>query len=247
MVPGYTGSKEDFLPLLRPLAAAGLAVVAIDQRGQYQSQWAAAPDGYALAALGDEVCQLAMELASPGIDLHLLGHSFGGLVSRAALLAGPELFTDLVLMGSGPAGIGGQRRQLLDSGEAILAEQGMAGLWDHLQARVRADPHYVRPAPALQAFLRERFLATDPIGLQIMGQTLRDEADRTPALAALGKQILVLHGVDDDAWPPVIQADMATRLGASRAVIERAVHSPAVENPADTARALIEFWQRPQA
>jgi pimeloyl-ACP methyl ester carboxylesterase len=247
MVPGYTGSKEDFMPLLRPLAGARLAVVAIDQRGQYQSQWARSPAGYTLSALADEVCQLAAELASSGIALHLLGHSFGGLVSRSAMLDAPELFTDLVLMGSGPAGIGGQRRQMLDIGEAILAEHGMAGLWELMQSRGRADPRYVPPAPALQTFLQARFLATDPVGLQIMGQTLREETDRTVELAALGKPVLVLHGVDDDAWPPRVQADMATRLGAAYVVIERAAHSPAVENPAGTASALIEFWQRSQA
>ena len=37
LIPGYTGSKENFLPVLEPLAAAGRTVVAIDLRGQYQS------------------------------------------------------------------------------------------------------------------------------------------------------------------------------------------------------------------
>jgi pimeloyl-ACP methyl ester carboxylesterase len=37
LVPGYTGSKEDFLPLLRPLARAGFRAVAMDQRGQFES------------------------------------------------------------------------------------------------------------------------------------------------------------------------------------------------------------------
>ena len=33
LVPGYTGSKEDFIALLGPLAAAGRRVVAVDLRG----------------------------------------------------------------------------------------------------------------------------------------------------------------------------------------------------------------------
>ena len=37
LIPGFTGSKEDFLPVLQPLASAGRRVVAIDMRGQYQS------------------------------------------------------------------------------------------------------------------------------------------------------------------------------------------------------------------
>ena len=37
LVPGYTGSKEDFIAILGQLAAAGRRVVAMDQRGQYQT------------------------------------------------------------------------------------------------------------------------------------------------------------------------------------------------------------------
>lgn len=36
-IHGYTGSKEDFSPVLPLLAAAGITAVAYDQRGQYQS------------------------------------------------------------------------------------------------------------------------------------------------------------------------------------------------------------------
>ena len=37
LLPGYTGSKEDFLTVLQPLAAAGRRVVAVDMRGQYET------------------------------------------------------------------------------------------------------------------------------------------------------------------------------------------------------------------
>ena len=45
-MPGYTGSKEDFAPLLAPLAAAGFAATAIDLPGQYESPGPADPAGY---------------------------------------------------------------------------------------------------------------------------------------------------------------------------------------------------------
>ena len=54
----------------------------------------------------------------------------------------------------------------------------------------------------------------------------------------------MLYGVDDDAWPTYVQQDMADRLGAQRVVIDGAAHSPAVEKPAPTAAALIDFWRR---
>lgn len=240
LVPGFTGSKEDFTPLLRPLATAGYRAVAIDQRGQYQSQWADSAAGYRLAALAGDLVELAGLL---GGSVHLVGHSFGGLVGRLAVLQAPDRFTDLVLLGSGPAAIEGGRRERLELGAEVLAARGMAALWDEVQSQAQADPRYVRLAPVLNAFLRERFMATDPVGLTVMGETLTGEPDRCAQLAALGKRILVAHGADDDAWPGPVQAEMADRLAACYRVIEAAAHSPAVENPPATAAALIEFWQ----
>ena len=52
--------------------------------------------------------------AETGDPLHLVGHSFGGLVTRAAVLAEPALFTSLTLLGSGPAKLSGRRADLLD-------------------------------------------------------------------------------------------------------------------------------------
>lgn len=243
LVPGYTGSKEDFLPLLRPLAEAGYRAVAIDQRGQFESAWAASPAGYTLEALAEDLCQLAADLASAGSGLHLVGHSMGGLVGRAAVLAKSELFDSFTLMSSGPAAVTGLRRALLDAGEAVLAQQGMAGLWSQLETSARADPKFARSSPALLDFLRTRFLASDPVGLQVMGHELRTVADRTDELAGAGLPMLVLHGESDDAWAPALQAGMARRLGAAHTVIAAAAHSPAVENPTATLRALLDFWQ----
>ena len=243
LVPGYTGSKEDFLPLLRPLAEVGYRAVAIDQRGQFESAWATSPAGYTFEALAEDVCQLSAELAPAGSRLHLVGHSMGGLVGRAAVLAKRELFDSFTLMDSGPAAITGQRRALLDAGEPVLARWGMAGLWNQLEAGAQADPKYARSSPALLNFLRTRFLASDPAGLQVTGHALRTVEDRTDELSRTGLPMLVLHGESDDAWAPALQAEMARRLGAAHAVIAAAAHSPAVENPAATVRALLDFWQ----
>jgi len=241
-VPGYTGSKEDFLPLLRPLATAGYRSVAIDQRGQYESAWAKDEDGYSIDSLAADVCDLVGQLRPVAASLHLVGHSFGGLVTRVAVLAEPKLFDSFTLMGSGPGPLPGLRRAVLDAGETVLAEQGMQGLWAQLAARAQADPSFVNSSPALREFLKTRFLANDPVGLRVMGQALRQIPDSTEQLAAVALPKLVLHGVRDDAWPPAVQADMARRLAAEHVVIGNAAHSPAVENPSETARALLAFW-----
>src|SRR3954453_9993985 len=55
LVAGYTGSKEDFAPLLAPVADAGYRVVAIDQRGQFESPGPDDPAPSSVTALGLDV------------------------------------------------------------------------------------------------------------------------------------------------------------------------------------------------
>lgn len=242
LVPGYTGSKEDFAPLLVPLAGAGVAATALDLPGQYESPGPADPADYTPDALATTLREVAATLPGP---VHLVGHSFGGLVARSAVLAGADAFASLVLMCSGPAGIGGDRRALIEQLEPLLAVSGMAAVYAASMAVYRSQAGYVEPAAPLAAFLERRFLAGAPAMLQGMGQALRDEPDRVDELAAVGLRTLVLYGVDDDAWPPHVQDDMARRLGAERVVIPHAAHSPAVENPDATAAALLAFWLTP--
>jgi pimeloyl-ACP methyl ester carboxylesterase len=239
LVPGYTGSKEDFGPILDPIAAAGFNVTSIDLPGQYESPGPAEPTAYTPDALGDVLRELAAVL---GPSVHLVGHSFGGLVARAAVIAEPAAFADLVLVGSGPAALEGERRLRLEQLAPVFAAVGVAGVYAAMQATDSATPGYVAPPAALAAFLEERFVASAPAMLQGMADALRTEPDRVAELAGAGVECFVMHGVDDASWPPDVQAEMAHRLGAKYLVIESAAHSPAVENPRATVEALLQFW-----
>jgi pimeloyl-ACP methyl ester carboxylesterase len=240
LVPGVTGSKEDVGPLLDPLAATGLHPVAIDLPGQFESAGPDDPGAYSTDELGAWVRAVATTL---GERVHLVGHSFGGLVGRAAVLAGPALFASFVLMDSGPAALAGPRAERIALLAPHLPSLGVAGVYQASEAAAASEPGYVPPPPDLAAFLEKRFLAGSAAMLQGMGDALLAEPDRVAELAAIGLPLLVIYGAADDAWPPAVQAEMAARLGAPVVVVPDAAHSPAVENPPVTAAALLEFWR----
>ena len=266
LVPGYTGSKEDFLLILQALAAAGRQVVAIDMRGQFETPGADDAAAYQLGALAADVAMVAEWLseghdgaASPGgpgsgpagpgggRSVHLLGHSLGGLVTREVLLARAARISSLTLMSSGPGALSGPRAQIL---QALLAEldeisPGQLGAEVERIWRTRMEPEAVsgNVPPAIIDFLRTRLLSSSPTGLRAMAETLLTCPDRTPALARLGSvPLMVLYGENDDAWDPAAQEDMAARLRAQRVCIPAAAHSPAVEAPETTASTLTSFW-----
>jgi pimeloyl-ACP methyl ester carboxylesterase len=268
LVPGYTGSKEDFLLILQALAAAGRQVVAIDMRGQFETPGADDPADYQLGALAADVAMVSDWLAeghdgssgasgasaasgasgsSSGRGIHLLGHSLGGLVTREVLLAGAARISSLTLMSSGPGALTGPRAQVLQGLLAELDGTGPAGLGAEIkriwQTRLEPEATAGGVPPGIIDFLRTRLMSSSPTGLQAMAQTLLTCPDRTRALAQQDAvPVMVLYGENDDAWEPAAQEDMAARLRAQRVCIPAAAHSPAVEAPETTASTLTSFW-----
>jgi pimeloyl-ACP methyl ester carboxylesterase len=236
LVPGFTGSKEDFRFVLLPLAAAGLRVVAVDQRGQHDSPGPDDPEAYTVHALAADLLALVAALGDGPV--HLVGHSFGGLVSRAAVLTDPSAFRSLVLMDSGPSALGGPRAEVLPLMKQLLDEQGLAAVWEAAQSLPTAKPQ----PPEVLAFLQKRFMAGPPAALHGMGDALVSEPDRVDELRATALPTLVVFGEADDAWTPEVQRAMAGRLGCPAVVVPGSVHSPAVENPEVTVDALLRFW-----
>jgi pimeloyl-ACP methyl ester carboxylesterase len=236
LVPGYTGSKEDFLALLDQLAAAGRRVLAIDMRGQYQTP---GNGDYSPSALGADLAALVAQTRAR----HLLGHSYGGLVAREAALDHACDVASLTLMSSGPAGLTGPRAGELQSMLTALRTADVPTIW----ASYLEPQSVAAGVPAeIVSFLRDRMLGNDPAALAAMATHLLGAADRTQELAQKLADVpkLVIYGQNDNAWLPAVQEGMARALGAQRVCIPGAVHSPNVEAPATTASALTAFWDR---
>jgi pimeloyl-ACP methyl ester carboxylesterase len=239
LVPGYTGSKEDFLPVLAPLAAAGHPVVAVDLRGQWESVGPDDPAAYTLDALAKDVAAVVARWGEPA---HLVGHSFGGLVTRRAVTDGLRPLT-LALVGSGPAALGGQRAELVQLMRPLLEQGGVAALADAAAAADAGDPLKADISDDVRQFLHDRLLASPAAALLTMGTELITAGDDTDLLRETGVPVLVAHGETDDAWSPQQQREMAERLGASYLSIPGSVHSPACEAPEAMTAALLEFWR----
>jgi pimeloyl-ACP methyl ester carboxylesterase len=237
-VPGWTGSKEDFVAILAPLADAGYRVVALDQKGQYETAGTTRADDYTLLAFSTDLVQLIHEIGGP---VHMVGHSFGGIVARRVAIAEPDAVASLTLLGSGPGPARADSHDLLRGMADAIPAIGLPATWAAKRAYERSQG-MAEPPPEIERFMQTRFLANHPLSIRAMTLHLTTAEDVVDSLAATGVPVLVAFGADDDGWPIDEQRSMATRLGAAVAVIEGAGHSPAAEQPEQTVAVLSRFW-----
>ena len=214
-------------------------MTALDQRGQYESLGTDDPTTYDVQSLADDVVEVAGAFGGP---VHLVGHSFGGLVSRAAALTAPDALRSLTLLDSGAAAVAAPASNNL----ALLAQAlPVVDLRDDLggQAAARgtdragaADPRRSRTGCTAGSWptIRPRCCASP--------NSCSPSRTASTSSPRLDLPLLVAYGETEDAWPPPLQEVMAERLGAAHIVISGAGHSPAADQPEVTAQVLSHFW-----
>ena len=238
LVPGFTGSKEDFIAVFEPLADLGWSVVSYDQLGQHQSPGPDDESAYTLDLFAEDLLDVVNEVATGPV--HVVGHSFGGLVGRHAALAdGGGSFTSLTLFCTGPGPISNTRHDDLNALVAALPHTPLPVIYQVMDAADRAAG-WEPPSQQVADMLETRFLANSPHGLRSKASILLSADDRTHELVELanaGLRVWVVYGENDDAWPKAEQDHVAAALGISPVVIPDAAHSPNAENPQATAHA----------
>ena len=238
LVHGFTGSKEDFEPVLDSLAA-DRPVIAVDLPGHGGSEGTDDPAAYGLATTSAWLLRFVDEIGLE--DFHLLGHSMGGLVVQRTAAVASQRLASLILMGSG---LGALREEASDhiADVAIAArDRGLQAAWDVILQRPARE--FAIPADAQrEEFLYRRFFALPPAAIIGGARNLISAAPLGAFLYGIDIPVLVIHGEHDDAWLPSEQALLArTIAGARLVVVPDAVHSPQLENRDYWTKAVTEF------
>jgi pimeloyl-ACP methyl ester carboxylesterase len=246
LVPGFTGSKEDFIAVLPLLANAGIDALSYDQLGQFESDASADPADYDLALLGTDLAEVidsAVRRWGLARRPLLVGHSFGGLVAQRALADGLSV-EGFVALCTGPGALPPHRHGGLSDLVDALPHTDMDAIW----AIMRAEAEAAGKAPAdpqVRDFLRRRWLGNDPHQIREFAHQLMTAPAVTAQMrdrVSAGLPVTVMWGELDDAWPTDLQARMANDWGARAVQLDGAGHSPNAQLPVVLVEALLAAW-----
>lgn len=145
---GGPGLCSHYLASLEELASGKLAVVTYDQRGSCRSSLPTT--GYGMERF---VADLEAVRTAVGVDsVHVLGHSWGGLLSMVYAAEHPERVRSLVLMGSGApdwstnlAGAEHRGGRIMELQQAGFIPLNIASL-EAILPSYFSDPAFERPA-----------------------------------------------------------------------------------------------------
>jgi len=241
LVPGVTGSKEDFSLVLPLLAASGFRAESYDLAGQYES-WAAGPERLSppRARYDHElfVDDLLAVIGAGGAPVHLLGYSFAGTIAAIVATAHPSLVASLTLLSTPP--MSGQAfRGVKVLGPISGLAPGQVGaalmIWGVRNNLNKAPQHRVEFVRRRFAHTRRRSVA-DIIGL------MKRTPDLDAELAALPIPKLVVAG-EHDLWSVEHHRAFADRIGAGM-LVTAGGHSPSEDSPVELTRAIVALADR---
>jgi pimeloyl-ACP methyl ester carboxylesterase len=235
LVPGVTGSKEDFSLMLPVLAAAGYHVLSYDMAGQYESASAGPATGHFTHELF--VADLLAILEAGPAPVHVLGYSFAGTVSQIALAQRPDLFASLTLL-SCPPQPGQGFRGVKRIGKISSLTTGRIGaalmIWG-LHANVTKVP------PGRQAFVDHRLTMTRRSSVADIIMLMKRSPDLRAVLRDSPLPKLIAVG-EHDLWPTSLHHDFANSIDA-RFVSYPTGHSPCETTPHQLCRDLLELYR----
>jgi pimeloyl-ACP methyl ester carboxylesterase len=244
LVPGVTGSKEDFVLMLPLLAEAGYYAFSFDMSGQYESH-EAGPHNLRPRAQRYEHELFVRDLvavleAAPGPS-HVLGYSFAGTVAQLAYSEHPGRFASITLL-SCPPTPGQSYVTMRRHGWASRVSTARMGAWIMITG---VKNNYTNVPPGRLKFVRDRFELTSFDSVRDIIRLMKRTPDLRVELAYAGIPKLVAVG-EHDLWPLETHAAFAETIGA-RLAVYRTGHSPCETTPHQLVRDLLNLYGRSQA
>lgn len=236
LLHGYLESIEvweDFIPRLSPPCR----VVAVDLPGHGVSEIKGPV--HTMEFLADTVHDALVQL---GVTrCFVVGHSMGGYAALEFLRKYPQMLSGIILLHSTPNPDSDAKKEMRQREIDLV----LAGKKD-LLARVN-------PAKRFAAGNRERFAArieeladqvmlTEDEGIVALLRGMCARRDLNEMLAASPVPQLIVLGRGDEHISPDIAQDMLSRQPQAKVVwLEHSGHMGFVEQPAETARAILDF------
>lgn len=237
LVPGVTGSKEDFTLMMPGLVEAGYFVQAYDLAGQYESS-GAGPERLGRRHFDYElfVDDLMSILRAGSTPTHVLGYSFAGTVAQLAYVREPGLFASLTFLSTPP-----------QPGQGFRGVKRIGWLSRLLPARLGAifmiwglHRNVTHVPPGRQRFVEHRLQHTRREAVYDIFGLMMHTPDSLAALAAASVPKLVAVG-EHDLWPLALHRGFASAIEAKIAVY-RTGHSPCETAPNQLNRDLLALF-----
>lgn len=212
-IHGGPGQSHHYMLDLERLAGQEFSVVTYDQRGVGGSTAPPAdPSDYALM---DYVEDLEAVRRAVGADqVHLLGHSWGGIVAMHYAAVYPERVRSLILMGSGSPTWDGMMAAMARITQRVRELQKQGVLPDPLPpgadfAAYFSDPSFPVNHPDENAEQTEFHSTVYELTLAAI-----EGFDLTAEVGRLDHRVLVLFGKDDPAGMPLVEETLAALRSA---------------------------------
>ncbi|MCK7592261.1 alpha/beta fold hydrolase [Pseudomarimonas salicorniae] len=243
LVHGFTGSKENWLPVMAELGA-HFRVIAPDLPGWGESQRDAGAD-YGFRAQAERLADFIARVA-PEQPVRLVGHSMGGGVAAVYAGQGPASMQRLVLMDAAGVPFDNDFSRRVGAGEHPFEVIDAVTLARQIDLVFTRKPWI--PWPADSALIAQRSAQVD-FERSVLAQIAGNEGQAyAPAVAAQGISVptLLLWCREDRVIDRSAADEYAKRIRhAQLALLDGCNHMPMMELPADTARTLLDFLRAP--
>jgi pimeloyl-ACP methyl ester carboxylesterase len=246
-IHGNLASLDWWLPTFEALTTSGKspihgagALIASDWRGYGKSTGLKSTGEIDFERFAQDYIELIEHLNLR--DIHVVGHSTGGLIAMLAVLKRPELFKSLVLVDS----VGAKGLELQLPLEQVLAHfDQMSKNYDYFSMVLAATIQGVDASYSQFQLILNTTWGCDKVAWVGVPERLATQIDFERRLPELRLPTLVMHGENDLVLPISGSEKLHRQIRSSRLeIVKSHGHSYNMEAPEAFARDLMSFWSR---